>query len=243
MSRLASRCGYAIVRRAQRAKNRFDEKQVAVIVREVLKGLQYLHSAGKVHRDIKGAARAACSLARARSSDTRVHTHTRAHRNGAASNILLSAQAEVKLADFGVAGTLTGTVRNVATRECRSPMKPSSPTYQVKKRHTFVGTPYWMAPEVIRQSDYDAKVLSQLCQLDLALTAQTARSARSGRHMVARHHRHRACTGRATARASSCGARARLLLTALCGHGLAAGFSGSHAGAVPDPGGRGAQTG
>jgi serine/threonine protein kinase len=58
------------------------------------------------------------------------------HRDIKCGNVLLTDDGHIKLADFGVSAELTNTMN---------------------KRKTVVGSPYWMAPEVIRESHYDGR--------------------------------------------------------------------------------------
>uniref|UniRef100_A0A7S0TBB2 non-specific serine/threonine protein kinase n=1 Tax=Chrysocystis fragilis TaxID=1411660 RepID=A0A7S0TBB2_9STRA len=83
-----------------------DQRVIAGVMGQVLRGLVFLHGSRRVHRDVKS------------------------------KNVLVSAAGVVKLADFGVAAQLTDTTT---------------------KRKSLIGTPYWMAPEVIEQSRYDEK--------------------------------------------------------------------------------------
>ncbi|XP_067900656.1 mitogen-activated protein kinase kinase kinase kinase 3 isoform X4 [Heterodontus francisci] len=105
-------CGGGSLQDIYHVTGPLSELQIAYVCRETLQGLYYLHSKGKMHRDIKGA------------------------------NILLTDNGHVKLADFGVSAQITATIA---------------------KRKSFIGTPYWMAPEVAaveRKGGYN-----QLCDI------------------------------------------------------------------------------
>jgi hypothetical protein len=66
-----------------------------------------------------------------------LHRQHRLHRDIKSDNVLVDYDGRVKLADFGFAVGLTA---------------------EVDKRRSVVGTPYWMAPELIRGLPYDSKV-------------------------------------------------------------------------------------
>lgn len=87
-------------------KRTLTEEQIACVMKQSLAGLTYLHGQKIIHRDIKAA------------------------------NLLLTGQADCKLADFGVSAEIATTL---------------------SRKRTIIGTPNWMAPEVIKASAYNEK--------------------------------------------------------------------------------------
>ncbi|KAK7197677.1 protein kinase [Novymonas esmeraldas] len=83
-----------------------SEPLIAYVCRQMLLGLRYLHEHHIIHRDIKG------------------------------SNVLLTKEGEVRLADFGVSTELKHTL---------------------SRRNSFIGTALWMAPEALTEKDYDSR--------------------------------------------------------------------------------------
>jgi p21-activated kinase 1 len=108
--------------------NIMTEGQIAAVCRETLRGLQHLHSKGVIHRDIK--------------SD----------------NILLSMEGNIKLSKSAASphippsALIADQPRTADFGFCATINEAQN------KRTTMVGTPYWMAPEVVTRKEYGRKV-------------------------------------------------------------------------------------
>ncbi|GAA5907332.1 uncharacterized protein JCM6883_001172 [Sporobolomyces salmoneus] len=124
----------------------FEESVIATVLQQTLNGLVYLHLNGWLHRDIKAA------------------------------NLLVDDDGTVLLADFGVSSSLfqeTSAPTTNATSTKSSSSSSSASSSNEKQSHvkeeiedrdspfaarkSFVGTPCWMAPEVVERKNYDSK--------------------------------------------------------------------------------------
>uniref|UniRef100_A0A0E0KHF3 Protein kinase domain-containing protein n=1 Tax=Oryza punctata TaxID=4537 RepID=A0A0E0KHF3_ORYPU len=101
------------------------EQCIAVVLRDTLRALCYLHEQGRIHRDIK------------------------------AGNILVDTDGLVKLADFGVSASIYETAPATSSSSLSAfsgPIHAPSSSAAALSSSCFsdmAGTPYWMAPEVI----------------------------------------------------------------------------------------------
>ncbi|KAI8990302.1 kinase-like domain-containing protein [Pilobolus umbonatus] len=124
----------------------FDEPIVASIIKQVSLGLEYLHDNDLIHRDVKSA------------------------------NLLVDWNTGIiKLADFGVSNHLLTNMEHnplkqrtfsFSRKKSSSFLNPSdipssgfcASNQNKKARRSFVGTPCWMAPEILLNENYDTKV-------------------------------------------------------------------------------------
>lgn len=120
-----------------------EEEVVKCILKQVLEGLNYLHTNGFIHRDIKAA------------------------------NLLIDDDGTVLLGDLGVAASLMDDAdlssrsyndagNRIINFDPVSAANSSCPAFPLErpgmgKRKSFVGTPCWMAPELIQGHRYDSK--------------------------------------------------------------------------------------
>jgi p21-activated kinase 1 len=108
--------------------NLMTEGQIAAVSREITQGLQYLHKHGVIHCDIKS------------------------------SHVLLSLGGDIKLSMYEVTLARKSLIRvtfptQVDFAFCSQPLDPAR-----TKQTTMMGSPYWMAPEVVTRTEYSPKV-------------------------------------------------------------------------------------
>ncbi|KAG5482158.1 hypothetical protein CUR178_06017 [Leishmania enriettii] len=110
-------------RKLLKANEPFSISLVRSYTRQVLEGLAYLHAQNVVHRDIKG------------------------------DNVLISATGEAKLADFGCSKRLGPTTLqgiSGALPPGEPPVAAAAAAARAAMYHTMVGSPFFMAPEVLQ---------------------------------------------------------------------------------------------
>ncbi|KAF6766244.1 kinase-like domain-containing protein [Ephemerocybe angulata] len=131
-----------------------EEEVVKCILRQSLKGLNYLHVNGFIHRDIKAAnllidddgtvLLGDLGVAADLSEDPRYHHSTTSSTSKSFKITATAALAQPRVVASVTAG---GSAPRLSDPQTQRP---------IGKRKSFVGTPCWMAPELIQGKQYDA---------------------------------------------------------------------------------------
>lgn len=129
----------------------FPEAVIATALKQTLEGLTYLHQNGWLHRDVKAANLLVDGESRLGRADP-----------SPLLTVFPTDDGTVLLADFGVSSSLfqdpAAAIANQENLERNSGLV---------SRKSFVGTPCWMAPEVVERRAYDSKGQSHAHQASL----------------------------------------------------------------------------
>ncbi|KAJ8462443.1 hypothetical protein ONZ45_g17931 [Pleurotus djamor] len=134
-----------------------EEEVIKCILKQTLQGLNYLHVNGFIHRDVKAAnllidddgtvLLGDLGVAADLAEDSTPHSTA----TGASRRTTASAALAGKSAFALQEQASTGSGRRVMLKDSSTHQRP-----KIGKRKSFVGTPCWMAPELIQGRQYDA---------------------------------------------------------------------------------------
>lgn len=123
---LMEHCPGGTLKRLYQKQGALDEAKCAFYLLQVLEGLEYLHSQGIVHRDIKAA------------------------------NILLKSLDRIKLSDFGIAQSVTrvfGEAKSGAPKALELETKEKPEAFSGEFEQQLAAAAYWIAPELVLLHD------------------------------------------------------------------------------------------
>lgn len=146
----------------------FEENIVACIIKQVALGLEYLHDNELVHRDIKSANMLLdFDTGIVKLADFGVSNHLLSNLADTPKNANYfhkKQQQRVHSNTCSVDSTIDSMTESfMSSMPANKPIQSSQMLQPInttpkKARRSFVGTPCWMAPEILLNQDYDTKV-------------------------------------------------------------------------------------
>jgi serine/threonine protein kinase len=141
----------------------FEESIVACIIKQVAQGLEYLHDNELVHRDIKSANMLLdFDTGIVKLADFGVSNHLLSNLTDMPKNVNYFRRHTEE--EISIESTIDSMTESFLSLKSTSQpihsfrLLQPPPTIPKKARRSFVGTPCWMAPEILLNQDYDTKV-------------------------------------------------------------------------------------